>query len=513
MTEGDKLNQRVWKVFQKAGFKTKPSDNSSAEHKVKLSARKPRPVDLLAEDKKLKVRIIGSNKSGLHVKPFSGHINDYYELGQKDKAKVLFVVTNRTVTDPDRELIESKKMSLWGRQELEYYEALAATLGQYAKYEILHALKIRTKEERDTHRVLAFRIRQPHDESENELFLFTMTPDRLLKTSVVFRRASNNADAYQRMLQAKRLPKILRFISSAEAILPTDLILHLSERVTVDELDIDLENLRDSRGHHVSLGSTHYDLVVLNIPMEYASPELIDGQHRLFAFTNAEPATKRSFNLVLLGLKGLREKQQQKTFLAINDTAKRVDPNLVAYLKYTKDDVKCQSDPELMAIRVVVDLTEHHPFKDAIRLLDTGRNIITLKGFSGYDLKGLLSRNGLLRKYTPENEPGQYVTALRIYFSAIKELFKDEWDNPKTYIIATNRGISAFLKLLRSVLKMHGAPLDIDDAKKYLQPLQQHWTDWQTTNLKNKYVGSQGWKQFHRDLVAAIANEFPNIEA
>jgi DNA sulfur modification protein DndB len=315
------------------------------------------------------------------------------------------------------------------------------------------------------------------------------------------------------MIQAKRLPKIRKFLARTTAVLPTNIILQLSEKVTVDKIDVDLDELREEHGKHVAVSSPHCDLVRLNIPMEYASLELIDGQHRLFAFTETEPATIKSFNLVVLGIRGLLEKQQQDTFLAINDTSKRVDPNLVAYLKYTTDDIKCQEEPELMAIRVVVDLTEHAPFKGLIRLLDTGKNIITLKGFSGYDLKGLLSKKCSLRIQYSENRPDQYVTALRMYFSAIKETFPDEWSDPHTYVIATNRGISAFLKLLRSILDLHGAPLSHADAKKYLAPLKKRWGDWRTANLKNKYVGSAGWKQFHRELVEVIEKDFPGLEA
>ena len=105
------------------------------------------------------------------------------------------------------------------------------------------------------------------------------------------------------MLQAKRLPKIRRFLARTDALLPTNIIIRLGQRVSVDELRLDLDDVKDELGTTVTLSGRHYDLVNLNIPMEYASLELIDGQHRLFAFTQAEPATQKSFNLVVLGIK------------------------------------------------------------------------------------------------------------------------------------------------------------------------------------------------------------------
>ena len=63
-------------------------------------------------------------------------------------------------------------------------------------------------------------------------------------------------------------------------------------------------------------------------------------------------------------------------------------------MKYTNDEGECQRDNELMAIKIVVELNKATPFKNRIRLLDIGDQRITLKGFSGYDMKGLLGTRG-----------------------------------------------------------------------------------------------------------------------
>ncbi len=64
MDKGAALNKRVWTLFEKAGFQTKPSVNSAAEYVIELTPQKKIPVDLFAEDKQLNVTIVGSNKSG-----------------------------------------------------------------------------------------------------------------------------------------------------------------------------------------------------------------------------------------------------------------------------------------------------------------------------------------------------------------------------------------------------------------------------------------------------------------
>jgi len=100
-----------------------------------------------------------------------------------------------------------------------------------------------------------------------------------------------------------------------------------------------------------------------------------------------------------------------------------------------------------------------------------------------------------------------------MYFSLLKSLFNTQWQQPDKYIIFTNRGISAFLKLLRSILRTTGKPLDKETAEKYLKPLKENWKakDWETRNLRSAYVGSKGWADFHRHLIATIQKTYPEF--
>lgn len=512
MDKGSALNKRVWTLFEQAGFTTKPSAGSSAEYSVAVSPRKKFPVDLLAWDDALGVKILGSNKSGTHLH-WSEHVELQRKLGEKAKAdKVLFVVTGKELGPDEKAELKEQGMILWTEEELAYYEALVASIGRYAKYEIIHDFGLETHEERSSKIVLAIRLRQPTNTSNTQLFLFSACPDWLLKTCTIYRRALHHRDAYQRMLNRKRLPKIRKFVTQADAILPTNLIVHLGDDVVIDELEP--MKFKDGRGRSVTITRPRdYDLVALHIPMKYASLELIDGQHRLYGFVNTDQPTKEHFNLVVLGIVNMSPKQRSGAFVAINDNSRRMDPNLVAYLKYTKDDIECQADNALMAIRLVVELNQREPFKKRIRLLDVGDQQITLKGFSGYDLKGLLGPRGLLRKYYQSNTPEIYTEVLQQYFAKAAAIFRKEWNDPKKYILATNRGISALLKLLKSMLKHFDGPLTEEQMGEVLAALKSGGQDWDYDTLKSKYVGSQGWKQLHGHLVEIIQKKYPDFDA
>jgi DGQHR domain-containing protein len=515
--KGEELNRRVWRLFEAAGFETKPNSSDPAEEVVVLPSGGQRALDLSASVEDLGVKIIGWNTTSSRLRrPLSVHINDYEVIRKTAKAdSVLFVLTRKAVQQSDRDYAESLGMRIWGDHELRYYEALVGAIGEYAKYEIIHSFGIRTREEKLVYSVLALRVRQPRADSGTALYMFALPAERLLRTCCVFRKAQEAAGAYQRILDKRRLPGIASFISQNDAILPTNIVLHLSDRVRWEPIAHDGLLGPDGRPAQVSrIGDC--DLGTLRFPMEYASMELIDGQHRLFGFVKADPSTRESYNLVVLGIEGLSSDKRRDTFVAVNQNARRVNANLVSYLKYTDDEIKCQNDSELMAIKVVVELSKTTPFKDRIRLYDMGSpsQVITLKGFSGYDLRGLLGKRGLLRKHYPSNTSADYVKALRLYFGILKKLFPNQWNDPKKYIIFTNRGISAFLKLLKSILRTCESPLSKEIVEKYLQSLKDRKTDanWVTADLRSAYIGSKGWKNFHQDLVATICKDYPDFK-
>src|SRR2546422_1520378 len=213
MDKGAALNRRVWTLFEKAGFQTEPSSQSPAEHVVEIAPNKKRPVDLYARVADLGVVIIGSNKSGKSIPSWTDHVNGCEEIGRKAGAsKVLFVLTGKDTHDDERQYVLSKGMAHWGEDELAYYEAVADAIKSYAKYEIIHALGLTTQEEKDTHRVLAIRFQQPTSKSGTQLYAFTIAAERLLRTSVIYRRAQGDRSEEHTSELQSRLHLVCRLL-------------------------------------------------------------------------------------------------------------------------------------------------------------------------------------------------------------------------------------------------------------------------------------------------------------
>ncbi|MGD1119982.1 MAG: DGQHR domain-containing protein [Dehalococcoidales bacterium] len=510
--KGDALNIRVWSLFERAGFDTKPNSNNPDEEKVILTNKKTRSLDLSASIGPLSVKIIRENTTQKKLpESFSTYVHDFIQLTKIAKANAcLFVFTNINVNEQEKEYANKNHIQVWGEKELSYYEAIVDTIGEYAKYEIIHSFGIKTDEEVNIHNLLALKFQQPYNNSLSELFMFTTSPEKLLKTCVIFRKAQGSANTYQRMVNKRRLGSMKKYVVQNNAVLPPNLIVYLNDNVKWNPIPIPEKDLE---GETITLAKKNYELGILSIPLEYASIEIIDGQHRLFGFVNTEPFTRENFNLTVIGLKNLDSNKKRDIFIAINDNMRRVDANLVTYLKYTENEVDCQENRELMAIKVVVGLNNCSPFKDKIKLLDIGKQYITLRNFTNDDLQSLLGPRGMLRKYYPSNNSEEYISVFRLYFNVVKTIFSLQWDNPEKYIIFTNRGISAFLKLLKPILKHCQSQLSEEIIKKYIMPIKENWGDekWDRTKLKGMYVGTSGRKQFQRELIGIVQKSFPDF--
>lgn len=501
------LNRKVWKLFEDAGFQTKPNEADETEETLHLPGEKIRTIDLSASFEKSK--IIGENTISKNLsEPITNYVNDLAKNMKFANAKAgLLVFPNIDIKQGDKDYAATENIKIWTLQELDYYQALVDTIGEIAKFEILAHFDLPTNIKTPFHNVLAIKFKQPHSSSSVELYSFTITPTELLQSCVVYRKAQGNSKAYQRMLKKERLKNIRDFVSESNALLPTNIVVHLSDEIGWFPISVPSKS---NEGRPILLTDpSSCEFGMLTVPLKYASMEIIDGQHRLFGFSKADATTKEKFNLVVLGIKGLDVDLRRDTFVAINDKSRRMDANLVAYLKYTSDELQCQNNSELMAIRLAVELNtrQNSPLKHKIRLVDKGNEKITLKGISGYDLKGLISFSTLLRKHY-SNNTDEFYEVLRLYFNLIKSTFKVEWKDPGKYIIATNRGISAFLKLLKSIIRTLDCKLEAKNVSPFLESLKTNWKkSWEIQKLTNSYVGSKGWKDFHRDMVAAISKD------
>jgi len=162
--------------------------------------------------------------------------------------------------DTAQQLKRKYKVVYWDSEMLEYYKDTVRTLGApYSRYIILKdLLDLRIQLEAKPYVVDALQIKQ-HPKGE-KLWIFSIEPRKLLNIAYVFRRASMDPNAYQRMLKSGRLSQIGRFLSQKEdSMLANNLVVSFEEKARFEN------------------GKLH-------IPAKTCSVWIIDGQHRLYGF-------------------------------------------------------------------------------------------------------------------------------------------------------------------------------------------------------------------------------------
>jgi len=470
-----RFHNRIKRLFENAGFNIIKSDYYS-----------PGP-DIIAESENTKI-LIQCKCSTEPMKSFPYNleslIDEYSKKVQKEKADVAILaisgyrIPEKYYSEEVRQkLLEEDKVVIWDDQLIEYYEEVVSALNEWSKYIFLGDFRIR-KEFGEPLKLPYLKVNQ----DGKELFIFKIPPEILLKIAYIFRREYSPA-GYQRMLNIRRLKReIAYFLDSEEALLPTPIICVFDE-------GINTENEK------------------LVIPLKCRSIWLIDGQHRLYAFCYVSNIEKRKeFELICVGLDGkkLDKNEQAKIFVDINERAKKISKLLLLDL-YELIGVKD------IRVEIVKELNKTKVFSGKIKLPRYKKGNISLVTFAlTPPMRQLTRKTGFLAK---EFEKRYYkkvdfdneeiytkfkefcVRFFEKFFKIVQEVFKEEWDNPSTYLLSTDRGIRGLLRLASLIIEYnwrHKKPFDDEETiKKCLKILKQSF-DFKNEAQKGKYAGEGG---------------------
>lgn len=367
-------------------------------------------------------------------------------------------------------------LGFWFYEDLDYYHETAKVLGHWTKYEIMYDLKLRTTESSNGPHVRAIEGKQPG----GSYYLCKMNPLDLLRIAYVYRRGDDDTMAYQRIVKQKKVESMSAFLQRNETWLPNNIIL---------AIDPALAN------------RIHFEDGWLDLPGDYCSAWVVDGQHRLFGFVNTkferEPTDGRAverFDVPVVVYRGLDESAQAAMFVDINNNQKKIDPTLLADLSTVLKDL---SRKETWPSMVAKKLAGSAPFAGLVKISQKPtrgkKKPITLAGLSKYALyKDLLSPTfakgkisgyvGSLFNYAPfdwklsaggplnRNAMERQVGLLTTYFTIVKALMGRKWTNDKKYGLTTYTGINALLLVLNRILTA-GVSLEEASLRELLKPL------------------------------------------
>lgn len=250
----------------------------------------------------------------------------------------------------------------------------------------------------------------------------------------------------QRDLVTTRTIEIARYCSDPDATFPTPIIIAVDEDAG-SVLDGDTFEFDDSR----PLG------------------DVLDGQHRLGGLSKTGELIA-AFSLPVVFMFDLTPEEKAYVFSIINSKQARVPMSLI----YDLFDLSTSRSPEKTChdLARLLNSDERSPFyrrlkmlgkkKDDLASLSQGSFVKYMKplitGDSDDDRIRLKSGREIgpdpqrpLRQYFIDKEDDTLYRIVLNLFSAVRNVFKEEWENPQTFILSKTVGFGAVLRAFKPI--------------------------------------------------------------
>ncbi len=450
--------------------------------------------------------------------------NTQFPLAHKRVPVLAIFAWDLILSEHDADKAQEQKVSLFNENDLAYYEQLVSHLGPAAKYQFFADML-------PGKRVHGLQLAIPAIEAKmgkHTYYSFSITPESLLKIAYVSHRAKGKAtdvDTYQRMIKKSRLRKIREYINQ-NGVFPTNIVLSLEGR----------KNLRFEKGvQQGGLEGARYG--TLHLSPTYRSAWIIDGQHRLFAYSGLQRA-KTSY-LSVLAFQNLPASQQAQLFIDINHEQKSVKRSLLqelyAELNWDADDedkrigavvskaIQALNEQKDSALHGRIQLTDDSPTEQRcisltsiFSALNQPEMFIVKKG----------EQYGPLWADDNERTLRRTLRITKAWFGWIRDGSAGWWDLGRAEGggLAMNDGVAVCLGVLRVVLQHLSSngmdPMSLDDSRliaaleRYGVALGQYFGGLQAEKrqaFRSSLRGNQGRAMARRRCEQALHEAFPDF--
>lgn len=403
-----------------------------------------------------------------------------FPIASKRQLVLAMFLSNVSLSDNDVARAKDANVLLFDERDLAYYENLTSHLGPAAKYQLLAEML-------PGKMVPGLEIKVPAVKTKmggTHCYTFSISPEYLLKISYVSHRSKgkpSDVNTYQRMLRKSRLDTIRDYISD-DGIFPTNIVITIEkQRLQFDRIQQDAADQENGV------------LGWLTIRPTYKCAWIIDGQHRLYAYSGHERATKA--RLSVLAFEGLPPSEQARLFIDINAEQRRVKQSLLQELDAELHwDAEDPSDRVRAIISKAVQILDSDPesplyqrIQKAHDVKDDSRCISLTSVYGAVQKTGfhiVKEKKGFVLEYGPlwagENEPTlrRTVYIIKNWLNVIRDSASDWWDKGSGDGggLAMNDGVITCVNVLRSVfqhLDSEGRKLvhlDAEDLCELLKP-------------------------------------------
>jgi len=369
---GPGFEDEVWCIFKRMGFEEMNKDANFSIPRFGTSITKQ--IDVFAKDEQCICLVECKAAEKPHTKrsldkdidqlaairhDIELSIFSHYRKIQKGfkKLKIIWIIATKNidVNTNDLERASKAKIRILTYSDVEYYSSLTTHFGRASKYQFLADMLPGIDIPDLIDPVPAIKGMM----GKEVFYSFVIEPEKLLKIAFIAHRAKTNEESlntYQRMAKKSRLKKISEYIHEKNGIFPTSIVINIQ---TTRPLRFD--PAAKTSGKNAVVGT-------LYIPNKYKTAWIIDGQHRLFAYSDLEEA--KTATLPVIAFENLEADIQAQLFVDINGEQVKVPKNILIDLWATLHWNSDNPNERLKALtsRLVKELNNHQnsPLRDRI---------------------------------------------------------------------------------------------------------------------------------------------------
>jgi DNA sulfur modification protein DndB len=492
---------RVWMLFYRLGFKYLSAEGGATLILNPKDDDSPRTqIDVVAIDNEVAISVECKSaktyskradfheelgKHGATREHITKSANNAYRDQDSERLRTVLAmfVENAQLSEKDLERAEQAGICIFTEEDLAYYEKLSQHLGSAAKYQLLADMLPGKTIPRLKIRVPAVKAKM----GGAHCYTFPIAPEYLLKIGYVSHRSKGKASdvqTYQRMLQKARLTKIRDYIKK-DGIFPTNIVINFEP----NRLHFERVQQKASKDDSTQSGILGW----LDISPAYKSAWVIDGQHRLYAYSGQERAGNGV--LSVLAFDGLPASQQAALFIDINSKQKSVKQSLLqelyAELHWDAADPRIRVRAILSKCIQVLNGEKDSALASRVQMADDTkdeRRCISLTSlYSSLERTEFLiskEKKGQVVEFGPFWDGDNAATLrrtvdiLKWWFGQVRDAVPEWWDkgSGEGGGLSMNDGITACTNVLRSILthlsRQHGSltGTSVKQLTTYLQP-------------------------------------------
>lgn len=529
------FEDKVWSLFALLGFKLLNKDRHLHIPYDKKDYNLTQQIDVFAKDDESLLIIecksalkdkIGDFKEELEAMKSkkAGIINTLSALfpTTKPKFKYILATSRLALSDNDQQRLESLDGIHFSEEIIDYYYLLFSQIGIAARYQLLGSLFAGQEIPDLENRIPAIEGKM----GGHTYYSFSIEPEKLLKIGFVLHRNKANENmmpTYQRLIKKNRLKEIHTFIDEDKGYFPNSIIINIvsdkNKKLVFDQSNNQVPDAISRIG-------------VLHLPKKYCSAYIIDGQHRLYGYSNSQ--YKSSNTIPVVALVNLDRSEQVRLFMQINENQKAVPKDL----RNTLDaDLLWDSNSYIDKIkalksRIAINLGENRrsPFFGKISIGEDKRAITTEHINLALNRSDFLGR---VKKYEIEKLGTFYSGDLdKAYqnisdflfrsFGYLKEGLEDMWEQEGN-IIVINKGFYGITLILNDLVNHLNTSEFIkpsisiknifEEIKTYLDTLIHFFKELdeiKANELKTAY-GTPGDAKYWRTLQIALRKNHPEV--